>query len=90
MKRTLFAALAFVMMVGVAIVLPLSSAHAISTFVAETETKIYIPEKSYGGYFMPTNNAAGADALPDGHDGECRPPVGCRPAVTGVSLADRA
>ena len=60
MKRTLFAALAFVMMVGVAIVLPLSSAHAVSTFVAETETKIYKPEKSYGGYFMPTNNAAGA------------------------------
>lgn len=61
MRKTLFAALAFVMMVGVAIVLPLSSAHATSTFVAETETKIYIPEKSYGGYFMPVNNGAGAD-----------------------------
>ena len=60
MRRTLFAALALVLLVGVAIVLPLSTAHATSTFAVETETKIYIPEKSYGGYFMPKNNAAGA------------------------------
>ncbi|MEI7672703.1 MAG: aryl-sulfate sulfotransferase [Deltaproteobacteria bacterium] len=60
MKKTLFAALAFVMMVGVAIVLPLSTAHAVSSFVVETETKIYKPAKSFGGYFMPTNNSAGA------------------------------
>jgi hypothetical protein len=54
MKKTLFTALALFLLVGVAIVLPLSSAHALSTFVAETETKIYIPAKSYGGYFLPT------------------------------------
>ena len=53
MKKTLFAALAFVMIVGVAIVLPLSSAHAFETFLAETETRLYKPDKSYGGYFMP-------------------------------------
>lgn len=60
MRRTLFAALAFAMLVGVAIVLPLSSVHALSTFVAETETKIYKPERSYNGYFMPVNSSSGA------------------------------
>ena len=61
MKKTLLAALALFLLVGVAVILPLSSAHALSTFIAETETKIYIPAKSYGGYFMPTSNSAGAD-----------------------------
>jgi hypothetical protein len=56
MKKTLLAALAFVMVVGVAIVLPLSSAHAVSTFAVETELRQYSPDKSYGGYFM---NAGG-------------------------------
>ena len=33
MKKSIFAALAFFMMVGVAIILPLSAAHAFSTFL---------------------------------------------------------
>jgi hypothetical protein len=56
MKKRLFMVMAAVML---AIVLPLTSAYALSSFVAETETKIYKPAKSYGGYFMPTNNASG-------------------------------
>jgi hypothetical protein len=55
MKKSIFAALALVMLVGVAIVLPLSTAHALSTFLAETETRLYKPDKSYNGYFMPAN-----------------------------------
>ena len=51
MKKTIFAALAFAMMVGVAIVLPLSSAHAVETFAIETELRQYNPAKSFGGYF---------------------------------------
>jgi hypothetical protein len=65
MKRTLFAALAFAMMVGVAIVLPLSSAHAIEAFAVETETKIYKPDKSYNGYFMPVPYQTGTHYLMD-------------------------
>ena len=87
MKRTLFAALAFIMMVGVAIVLPLSSAHALSTFVAETETKIYIPEKSYGGYFMPVNNSAGGTHWIMDMTGHIVHQWDAVPAVPGVSLA---
>jgi hypothetical protein len=62
MKKTLFAALAMIMLVGVAIVLPLSTAHAgFETFLAETETRLYKPEKSYNGYFqtVPGNNVGG-------------------------------
>ena len=61
MKKTLFAALAFVMLVGVAIVLPLSTANALETFLLETETRLYKPDKSYNGYWMPQPGAnAGA------------------------------
>jgi len=60
MKKMLLAALAFTMMVGVAIILPLSSAHALETFLAETETRLYKPEKSFNGYFMPSQNTAGS------------------------------
>jgi len=65
MKKTLFAALALVMLVGVAIVLPLSSAHAIETFAFETETRIYDPAKSFGGYFMPSQSGGGTTYLMD-------------------------
>ncbi len=65
MKKTLFAALAFVMMVGVAIILPLSSAQAVEVFSAETETRIYNPEKSYGGYFIPSQSNGGTTYLID-------------------------
>lgn len=87
MRKTLFAALALVLLVGVAIVLPLSSVHAVSTFVAETETKIYKPEKSYGGYFMPTNNAAGATNYLMDMLGNVVHQWDAVPAVTGVSIA---
>ena len=56
MKKKLFTVMAALLL---AIVLPLTSAYALSTFLAETETKIYKPAKSYGGYFMPTQNSAG-------------------------------
>src|SRR5512138_1450823 len=58
MRRTLFAALAFAFAVGAAILLPLSAAHAVEVFSAETETRIYDPAKSYGGYFMPSGFGA--------------------------------
>ena len=60
MKRTLLAALAFAMMVGAAIVLPLSTAHALETFLLETETRLYKPDKSYNGYFAPVGASNGA------------------------------
>jgi hypothetical protein len=63
MRKTLFAALAFAMMVGVAIVLPLSTAHAVEVFSAETELRQYNPEKSYGGYFM--TSTSGVNYLMD-------------------------
>jgi hypothetical protein len=62
MKRTLFAALAFAMLVGVAIVLPLSTAQALETFLLETETRLYRPDKSYNGYFMPQPGASAGNA----------------------------
>jgi hypothetical protein len=65
MKKTLFAALAFAMLVGVAIVLPLSSAHAVESFLMETETRLYKPDKSYNGYFMPVPYQAGTHYLMD-------------------------
>jgi hypothetical protein len=55
MKKAIFTALALAMLVGVAVVLPLSSAHALSTHLARTETRLYKPDKSYNGYFMPAN-----------------------------------
>lgn len=57
MTRKTFALL---LVVGLFLVWPLTAAHALSTFLAETETRLYKPEKSYNGYFMPTNNGAGA------------------------------
>ena len=59
MKKTLFTALAWVLLAGVAIVLPFTSAHAVETFKAETETRIYDPAKSYGGYFLPSQLTSG-------------------------------
>jgi hypothetical protein len=58
MKKSIFAALALVMLVGVAIMLPLTAAHAVEVFSAETELRQYNPEKSYGGYFMPSGFGA--------------------------------
>jgi|WetSurMetagenome_2_1015567.scaffolds.fasta_scaffold113779_1 hypothetical protein len=49
MKKKLFTVMAALLL---AIVLPLTSAYALSTFAAETETRIYKPDKSYNGYFM--------------------------------------
>ncbi|MEI7673089.1 MAG: aryl-sulfate sulfotransferase [Deltaproteobacteria bacterium] len=57
MKKALFAALAFVIMVGVAIVLPFSTAYAVETFIIETETRQYNPEKSFGGYFLTSDDS---------------------------------
>jgi len=54
MKKTLFTALAWVLLAGAAVILPLSSAHAVETLAAETETRIYDATKSYNGYFMPS------------------------------------
>ena len=69
MRKTLFAALAFVMMVGAAIVLPLSTAQAVETFLLETETRLYRPDKTYPGYFMvqpsANNNATASYYLLD-------------------------
>ena len=59
MKKTLFTALAWVLLAGAAVILPLTSAHA-ETFAIETETRIYDPVKSYGGYFMPSQSYGGA------------------------------
>ena len=69
MKRTLLAALAFAMMVGAAIVLPLSTAQAVETFLLETETRLYRQDKTYPGYFMvqpsANNNATASYYLLD-------------------------
>jgi len=58
MKKRLFTAMALVML---AIFLPLTVAHAFETFTAETETRLYKPEKSYNGYVQtcPGNNTGG-------------------------------
>lgn len=53
-KKTLLAA-AWLFIAVAAVVFPLSAAHAIESFAIETETRIYNPEKSFGGYFMPSN-----------------------------------
>jgi len=58
MKKILFKALALVLLVGAAIVLPLTSAYALEVFSAETELRIYDSAKSYGGYFMPSGFGA--------------------------------
>jgi len=52
MKKTLWVALAFAMIVGVAVILPLTSAHALEVFSAETETRIWDSTKSYNGYWI--------------------------------------
>jgi hypothetical protein len=51
MKKKLFMFMAVVML---AIILPLTAAHAVEVFSAETELRQYNPAKSYGGYFMPS------------------------------------
>ena len=52
MKKTLLAALAWVLLVGVAILLPLSSAHALESFAVETEMKQYSSASGYEGYVL--------------------------------------
>jgi hypothetical protein len=66
MKKTLFAALALVLLVGVAIVLPLSTVHAVESFAIETELRQYDKTLSYGGYvlFDPSANPTGYSATP--------------------------
>ncbi len=53
-KKTLLAA-AWLFIAVAAVVFPLSAAHAIESFAIETETRIYDPAQSYGGYFIPSN-----------------------------------
>ena len=65
MKKTLFTALAWVLLAGAAVILPLSSAHAVESFAMETETRIYKPDKSYNGYFMPVPYQTGTHYLMD-------------------------
>ncbi len=66
MKKTLLAALASVLLVGVAIVLPLSSAHALEVFSAETELRAYNSTAAFNGYilFNPTSNATTYSSAP--------------------------
>ena len=52
MKKIILLTVAMAMFIA----LPLSSALAVEVFSAETETRIYDPEKSYGGYVMPTQS----------------------------------
>jgi hypothetical protein len=59
MKKKLLAALAWVLLAGVAIVFPLSSVHALSVWKYETETRIYDPEKIYDGYLLLNNGSGG-------------------------------
>jgi hypothetical protein len=67
MKKTIFASLALVLLAGVAVLFPLTAANAFETFTSETETRLYKPEKSYGGYFqtVPGNNVGGTTYLMD-------------------------
>ena len=51
--------------VAMFIALPLSAAHAVETFAIETETRIYNPEKSYGGYFLTSRIPGGTTYLMD-------------------------
>ncbi len=66
MKKTLLAALAFVLLAGVAIVLPLSSAHALEVFSAETELRTYNSASAYKGYvlFNPSSSVTSYSATP--------------------------
>lgn len=57
MKKRLFAVMAVVMLVGAAMFIPLTTAHAVEVFKAETELRQYNPDKSYGGYFMNSNDS---------------------------------
>jgi hypothetical protein len=58
MKKTMFMALAWVLLIGAAVIFPLSAAHAVESFAIETELRQYNPAKSYGGYFMPSGFGA--------------------------------
>jgi hypothetical protein len=61
MKKKLMAALAWVLLAGVAIVFPLSSAYAVSTFRYETETRIYNKEKITPGYLLLNSGSGGSN-----------------------------
>jgi hypothetical protein len=62
MKKRLFTAMALVLL---AIVLPLTVAHAFESFLGETETRLYKPAKSYNGYFMPVTHIGSTVYLMD-------------------------
>lgn len=66
MKKKLLAALAWVLLAGVAIVFPLSSAYAVSTFRYETETRIYNPEKIVPGYLILCSGTGGTNQTSHG------------------------
>ena len=59
MKKKLLAALAWVFLAGVAIVFPLSSAHAVVVFKAESEVRIYDSAKTCPGYLMQNTSGGG-------------------------------
>jgi len=61
MKKVILLTVAVAMFIA----LPLTSANAVEVFSAETELRQYNPEKSYGGYFMPSNSRRGTNYLLD-------------------------
>jgi hypothetical protein len=63
MKKTLFNALALSLLAGAAVLFPLTAAHAIETFAIETELRLYDPAKSYGGYFMTSDDTTGGQTV---------------------------
>ena len=65
MKKTFLKVLALVLLAGAAIVFPLTAAHAVESFAMETETRLYKPDKSYNGYFMPVPYQTGTHYLMD-------------------------
>jgi hypothetical protein len=71
MKKTLFTALALFMLVGVAVILPLSSAHALESFASESELRQYNPAKSYGGYVLPSHSPGQTSYLLDMYGNVC-------------------
>jgi hypothetical protein len=65
MKKKLLIAVASVFLMGVAVLLPLTAAYALEVFSAETETRLYKPDKSFGGYFMPMDHVGSTHYLMD-------------------------
>jgi hypothetical protein len=63
MREKLLFAVASVFLAVAAMVLPLSSAYAIESFAIETELRLYNPAKSYGGYFMTSNDSTGGQTV---------------------------